>query len=129
MPPHSLPPILAAPRSRRVGWRVAAFAALHFLALKAADFALHILTHLPPVVFPIDPVINAALVGFRILYFPRNQLRALWPGDATPAGLNFLTALAASLAWGTAIHALLAWRTRVRTAAGNPALRRLPRST
>ena len=108
------PPILAAPRSRVKFWRVLAFAALHFLALKAADFALHILTHLPPVVFNIDPVITVALCGFRVLYFPRNQLRALWFGDATPAWLNVLTALAASLAWGAVIHALLAWRTRTR---------------
>ena len=114
MPSAAQPPILTPPRSRRVIWRVAGFALLHFLALKAADFALHILTHLPPVVFNIDPVINVALVGFRILYFPRNQLRALWFGDATPAWLNVLTALAASLAWGAVIHALLAWRTRTR---------------
>ena len=114
MSSEAQPPILAIPRSRRASWRVPIFAALHFLALKAADFALHILTHLPPVVFNIDPVINAALVGFQILYFPRNQLRALWLGDATPAWLNFLTALAASLAWGAAIHACLAWRAHTR---------------
>ena len=88
------------------------FAALHFLALKSADFLLFFLTHLPPVVFNIDGVISVALAGFRILYFPRHQLRLLWPGEATPGWVNVAAAVAASLVWGMAITAFLAVRTR-----------------
>ena len=88
------------------------FAALHFLALKSADFLLFFLTHLPPVVFNLDGVIHLALTGFRILYFPRHQLRLLWPGENTPGWVNLAAAVAASLVWGLTITALLAARTR-----------------
>ena len=114
MPPAATAttPLLPHPRPHRTLWRVLGFATLHFLALKSADFLLFFLTHLPPVVFNIDGVINLALAGFRILYFPRHQLRLLWPGENTPGWVNLATAIAASLVWGAAITALLAARAR-----------------
>ena len=114
MPPaaSAAKPPLPRPRSRRTLWRVLGFAALHFLALKSADFLLFFLTHLPPVVFNIDGVIHIALAGFRILYFPRHQLRLLWPGENTPGWVNVAATVAASLVWGAAITALLAARAR-----------------
>ncbi|GDY20276.1 hypothetical protein LBMAG56_16210 [Verrucomicrobiota bacterium] len=114
-----MPPAVAAAttplpsrRSRRTLWRVLGFATLHFLALKTADFLVFFLSHLPPVVFNIDGVINLALVGFRILYFPRPQLRLLWPGEHTPGWVNVATAIAASLVWGAVITTLLAAHAR-----------------
>ena len=114
MPPAAAPakPRRPSPRPRRTLWRVLGFATLHFLALKTADFLLFFLSHLPPVVFNIDGVINLALIGFRILYFPRHQLRLLWPGENTPGWVNLAAAIAASLVWGAAITALLAARER-----------------
>ena len=108
MPPAAAPakPRRPSPRPRRTLWRVLGFATLHFLALKTADFLLFFLSHLPPV------VINLALIGFRILYFPRHQLRLLWPGENTPGWVNLAAAIAASLVWGAAITALLAARER-----------------
>ena len=114
MPPAAFAatPPLPRRRSRRTLWRVLGFATLHFLALKSADFLVFFLTHLPPIVFNIDEVIHVALVGFRILYFPRHQLRLLWPGEHTPGWVILAAAIAASLVWGAVITALLAARTR-----------------
>ena len=114
MPPAASATATARPRPRRTLWRVLGFAALHFLALKSADFLLFFLTHLPPVVFNIDGIIHLVLVGFRVLYFPRNQLRLLWPAETTPTFVNFVTALVASLVWGATIAGLLAARDRQR---------------
>lgn len=113
MPPAShARPAPSLRRSPRTLWRILGLALLHFLALKSADFLLFFLTHLPPVVFNIDPIINLAHIPFRILYFPRHQLRLLWPSETTPTAVNLLTALAASLLWGTVLHFLLSRRHR-----------------
>jgi hypothetical protein len=95
--------------------RIAGLAVLHFLALKFADLVLFLFTHLPPAAIQIDGLIRIALIPYRILLFPRPQIRQLWPGESTPSWLNIACAIAASVLWGIALAALLAARRKIRS--------------
>ncbi len=44
--------------------------------------------------------------------WPRRLLRALWPGESTPAALNYLLYLANWLVWGTLVAAIRFLRKR-----------------
>lgn len=76
------------------------FALLHFLVLNLLAGAVFLLSHLPTSVLHFDPLILFLERMHRILWFPRDLLRWLWPGERTPAFLNWLLLGLHSLCWG-----------------------------
>ena len=82
------------------------FALLHFLLLHTLAGAAYLLSHLPTSVLHLDPFILFLERVHRMLWFPRDQLRWLWPGERTPGLLNWLLAVLLSLCWGGFLIAL-----------------------
>ncbi len=79
---------------------VLGFALLHFLVLNALAGAAYVLSHLPTSVLPLDPFLLFLERVHRVLWFPRDLLRWLWPGERTPGVLNWLLLVLHSLCWG-----------------------------
>ena len=91
------------------------FALLHFLVLNTLAGAVYILSHLPPSVLPFDPLILLLERVHRVLWFPRDLLRWLWPGERTPGFLNWLLLVLHSLCWGGfLLGSRMLWRKVVR---------------
>lgn len=87
------------------------FALLHFLALNLLAGVTYILVHLPTSVLPLDPLILFLERLHRLLWFPRDLLRWLWPGERTPALLNWVLVVVHSLCWGVILTGLRnGWR-------------------
>ena len=82
--------------TRQIVW----FALLHFVVLNALAGAVYLLSHLPTSVLHFDPLILFLERVHRMLWFPRDLLRWLWPGERTPGWLNWLLLVLLSLCWG-----------------------------
>ena len=85
---------------RALAWQVVLMALLHFLAINILAGAVYLLSHLPTTVLHFDPLLLLLERVHRVLWFPRDLLRWLWPGERTPAMLNWLLRVLHSLCWG-----------------------------
>lgn len=87
-------------------WKCAlAWGLAHFICYTLLDGLLYLMIHIPPRAVNIDSLILAVHFVFKILHFPRDLLRWLWPGETSFWLLNFATKAGVSVCWGMA----LAW--------------------
>lgn len=80
--------------------QIVLFALLHFLVLNTLAGVAYLLGHLPTSVLPFDSFILFLERLHRLLWFPRDLLRWLWPGERTPGFLNWVLLVLHSLCWG-----------------------------
>ena len=94
------------PFDRKLAWQIVLFALLHFVVLNTLAGAVYLLTHLPTSVLHFDSFILFLERVHRMLWFPRDLLRWLWPGERTPGLLNWLLLVLHSLCWGVLLTGL-----------------------
>ena len=82
------------------------FALLHFVVLHTLAGVAYLLSHLPTSVLHFDPLILFLERVHRLLWFPRDLLRWLWPGERTPGLLNWVLLILLSLCWGVLLTGL-----------------------
>ena len=91
---------------RALARQIVLFALLHFVLLHTLAGAAYLLSHLPTSVLRFDPAILFLERVHRVLWFPRDLLRWLWPGERTPGLLNWLLLVLHSLCWGVLLIVL-----------------------
>jgi hypothetical protein len=79
------------------------FAVVYYFAMVTLGGMIFLLSHIPPAPMNLDAIILKVTALREILGYPRPWLRRLWPGETTPAAVNFLCAWMTCLIWGFAL--------------------------
>jgi hypothetical protein len=100
--------------NRRFLGQVLLGAVIYYFVMVFLGAVIFILSHIPPAAVNLDWLVLKVAALREILGWPRPWLRRLWPGETTPAAVNFLARILTCLIWGFALSGARTLWSRVR---------------